>query len=699
MSMSNIQPMIEPDPQQMRRHVGHLFEGYLDGCHDGLIELAWTDGRDGRLRHAVMFHTSELDQLVARAVAENREPGQNLYIGQALRKPDVPPLGRGSDRHFFASPAYWVDIDDDVTATASINYRNRGCPPTGVVVTGRHPHLRAQMLWRLKTPLRDAHACRQQNLALAQALGGDATVVNPSRVLRLGGSIAWPLKEGRVIESTQFLEFNDGRPKEYLAEQIARAFPPAQVSLIAPAPKTAPSTADAVQASTDSTSLHIGTSNLSVEGCLARIRAGDHWHNNLIRLTGHWIARGWSDEEILTAAEALTLESYSVDETRREVAAMIAGARRKWALPNFVHEIGEEGAERPQVIDPRTWAGKPLPVREWLVENWIPMHHVTALYGDGGLGKTLLAQQLLTSVATGRPWLGLPVKRLRAFGLLCEDHEADLHLNQERINHANWIDYSQLGDLRLWPSVGFDNLLMTFDGKDTSKGNLTAFFGQLVEAVRSFLARFVVLDTAADLFGGNENIRSQVRQFIANACGRLAREIDGAVLLCAHPSLSGMASGSGSSGSTAWNNTVRSRLYLSHPQADDGEAADPDLRVLTRKKSNYARAGETLTLRWTEGVMVPVATGSEGDDSDVRHRVVEEIDRAWREGEPYSDTPQARTRYVLAHLPRRLGIGRGAVERAYLALLTSGQVGAALHDRHRNLRGLRALRPAGGEEP
>ena len=39
---------------------------------------------------------------------------------------------------------------------------------------------------------------------------------NPSRVLRLGGSIAWPAKPGRVLERTEFHLFNDGRPKVYV---------------------------------------------------------------------------------------------------------------------------------------------------------------------------------------------------------------------------------------------------------------------------------------------------------------------------------------------------------------------------------------------------------------------------------------------------------------------------------------------------
>lgn len=184
MTAETAQPLIEPDAAQMRQHVEHLFGGWLDGCHEGKIELAWCDGKDGKLRHAAIYHTDQLDELVERAVQVNRIPGQNVYIGQALRKPDIPPFGRCTDADFFALSAHYVDLDDDVLKAARERYREAGCPPTAVVVTGRQPHTRAQMLWRLETPERDADLCRRQNLALAEALGGDTTVVNPSRVLR-----------------------------------------------------------------------------------------------------------------------------------------------------------------------------------------------------------------------------------------------------------------------------------------------------------------------------------------------------------------------------------------------------------------------------------------------------------------------------------------------------------------------------------
>ena len=63
------------------------------------------------------------------------------------------------------------------------------------------------------------------------------------------------------------------------------------------------------------------------------------------------------------------------------------------------------------------------------------------------------------------------------------------------------------------------------------------------------------------MFAGDENSRPQAQEFIG-LLKRLARKQNCALLLLAHPSLSGMATGTGMSGSTAWSNSVRSRLYL-----------------------------------------------------------------------------------------------------------------------------------------
>lgn len=94
-----------------------------------------------------------------------------------------------------------------------------------------------------------------------------------------------------------------------------------------------------------------------------------------------------------------------------------------------------------------------------------------------------------------------------------------------------------------------------------------------------------------------------MRQFIGILRGLALRQRC-AVMLLGHPSLTGLSSGTGTSGSTAWNNSVRSRLYLSRI-IQDGYEPDPDKRVMSTKKANYGRIGGEINMTWREGVFVP----------------------------------------------------------------------------------------------
>jgi RecA-family ATPase len=54
---------------------------------------------------------------------------------------------------------------------------------------------------------------------------------------------------------------------------------------------------------------------------------------------------------------------------------------------------------------------KEPPPRWFVWAGWLPAGCLSAVYGAGGIGKTLLAQQLATHVAIGRPFLGADVAR------------------------------------------------------------------------------------------------------------------------------------------------------------------------------------------------------------------------------------------------------------------------------------------------
>ncbi len=142
----------------------------------------------------------------------------------------------------------------------------------------------------------------------------------------------------------------------------------------------------------------------------------------------------------------------------------------------------------------------------------------------------------------------------------------------------------------------------------------TAVWRQIVKLIETLRPRLVVLDTLADLFGGDEINRSQTRQFVQLLRGA-ALEFNTSIVLLAHPSVAGMKSGTGTSGSTAWSNSVRSRLYLDRLRDGDTEL-DPDARILSTKKSNYGPVGQSIALRWCAG-----AFRTTSGDADVSEAV------------------------------------------------------------------------------
>lgn len=292
---------------------------------------------------------------------------------------------------------------------------------------------------------------------------------------------------------------------------------------------------------------------------------------------------------------------------------------RKWDLADNIPDgldIEEMIAAAPQytaekatlgsgiaVVRPETLAGEP-PERPWLVADWIPLRAVTMLSGDGGLGKSLLDMQLQTCCAEGRAWLGQFAKRCVSVGVYCEDEVDELRRRQMAINKALGIDTPP--GMHWVTRVGSDNALVTFD-RFTGEMEPTGLFEDLHRLTQDLGARLLILDALHDFYPGNENDRVMARRFI-NLLTQLACDMDGAIVLNAHPSLSGRASGTGESGSTAWSNAVRSRLYFHRPLVDGLESNDRDARILSNRKANYSASGNTIQCRYRDGMFEPKAT-------------------------------------------------------------------------------------------
>jgi RecA-family ATPase len=253
-------------------------------------------------------------------------------------------------------------------------------------------------------------------------------------------------------------------------------------------------------------------------------------------------------------------------------------------------------------IDLTRWQDQPVPERPWAVRDRIPLNNVTLFSGEGAIGKTILSLQLAVATVLGRDWLKALPEPGPVVAVCCEDDPDELHRRLDAILRHYQASFADLAGLHLISLAGQDALLAT----PRRDGLLqpTRLFKQLGEAARDLKPKLILIDNSADVFGGNENDRAQVREFIGVLRG-LAMAANAGLLLTSHPSLTGIATGTGLSGSTAWNASVRSRLYLKRATTAKDEELDPNLRVLEVMKNNFGPVGETITLHWKDGLFLP----------------------------------------------------------------------------------------------
>jgi RecA-family ATPase len=133
----------------------------------------------------------------------------------------------------------------------------------------------------------------------------------------------------------------------------------------------------------------------------------------------------------------------------------------------------------------------------------------------------------------------------------------------------------------------------------------TKLFKRLYATAERMQPKVIAIDTLSDVFIGDEINRAQVRQF-NSLMRRLAIKGDTAVITASHPSLTGMNTGSGLSGTTQWHNSVRSRCYFINPDAENDPLIDNGHRTLRFLKNQYGKLNKPMELQWFGGgVWVP----------------------------------------------------------------------------------------------
>jgi RecA-family ATPase len=184
-----------------------------------------------------------------------------------------------------------------------------------------------------------------------------------------------------------------------------------------------------------------------------------------------------------------------------------------------------------------------------------------------------------------------------------EEPEAEMRRRLHRSARKRGLEPSDLSGLH-FHFADPDACLLGVARRDGTMAP-TPLFASLAAAAREIRPVLIVVDSIAATFGGNQNDRVHARTFVG-LFRTLARQVDCAILLLDHPSLSGIVSGTGRGGSMDWQNATRARLHLETVDSEDGSTG----RVLEVKKTNYGPPGEKVRLQWEDGSFVIEGTAS-----------------------------------------------------------------------------------------
>ena len=292
------------------------------------------------------------------------------------------------------------------------------------------------------------------------------------------------------------------------------------------------------------------------------------------------------------------------------------------ALENRLNEIDillgfQNERPQPQITE---WDDIPDANREWLIPHWLPANTVTMFTGDGGAGKSWLTLQAVCQIACGfqdaylnpnyeitppadydavvRGTLTSPEDAQTPKPIIFatyEDEPAEikrrLHVLAsgmpwiaESMNtikqHLHIVDMRGIGSV--WgPGIG-QHIANT--------GDLLAAGEDLRTICENKKAKLLVMDPLSGAFGGNENDRTAVYDFVSSFRG-WGDQAKCAMLVIGHLPKSAEAKAAGFSGSTAWEASARSMWRL----VKEGKK-EKEHWVLKHTKANYAQLQDMIPL-------------------------------------------------------------------------------------------------------
>ena len=361
------------------------------------------------------------------------------------------------------------------------------------VYTGEKPK-RGHIYYELDTPLTDMDGWTYLQKGIAKKLKSDPVVSNPSRIMRLGGTINYPnkakLERGRVTELSKFVKIS-GDIKTI--EVLKKTFP--------------------YQSITQNYNLNFAdfgySDKLDVEQALINIRQGNHWHDNMIRVVASLVARNKSDAEIHDILTGITQVGYTIEQTMKEIEGAIQSARGKGFNINNKYS--------------QTVVQDAVPIDTSIFKRWTPIDPLSIpqtdfLYGNkhyirgycsltvsqGGIGKSSLVLTEAICMATNRELLRVPTKKCKVAYHNSEDPYSEIQKRVYAIAQFYEIKQEELHDLYISSGREHEILLMI--------GEYGVVNEQAMQSIEEFVKAeeidLLIFDPLANLHTSTESVEN-----------------------------------------------------------------------------------------------------------------------------------------------------------------------------------------------
>lgn len=341
---------------------------------------------------------------------------------------------------------------------------------------------------------------------------------------------------------------------------------------------------------------------------IQRILSGESYHDPLVKLSAKLVASGASGGAVVNLLRGVmdAARPSSPSELERwqsrynEIPRMVQGAERfrPEALPAVTINLGRKPEPASSELSPMDWgqlAGTTPEPATFRWAGWLPARTTTLLSANGGVGKSNLSLQLAAALALGGQFLGHELEPARVLVISAEDEARTVHFRLANIVKDMGVPLSALGDRLVAYDLTQVDCVMWRDGAPTAR------MQWLADVAEQHQAQVLVIDNSSDVFNANENDRAEVRGFM-RALNSIAHHSGAAILLLAHVDKASVRMGAGQdtnstfSGSTAWNNSARSRWAMTR---------DTDRVVALRhEKCNLGPLQEEIRLEFDQAAKV-----------------------------------------------------------------------------------------------